>query len=82
MVLGADMSFTSNELAVGNSFSDNGMTENPIDIMAEHGANTVRLRLWVDPPPGYSDLQTELRRWRDALWRQRHPKVAVLLPTT
>lgn|GEM_PF-933989 len=60
MVLGADMSFTSNELAAGNSFTDDGSAQNPIDIMAEHGANTVRLRLWVSPPAGYSDLSTDL----------------------
>lgn len=60
MMLGADMSFTAQELAAGNTFSDNGVTANPIDILADHGAGWVRLRLWVDPPSGYSDLQTDL----------------------
>lgn len=60
MILGADMSFTSNELAAGNTFTDHGVSANPIDIMANHGAGWVRLRLWVNPPAGYSDLQTDL----------------------
>jgi arabinogalactan endo-1,4-beta-galactosidase len=60
MMLGADMSFTSNELAAGNTFSEYGVAENPIEIMAQHGAGWVRLRLWVDPPAGYSDLATDL----------------------
>jgi arabinogalactan endo-1,4-beta-galactosidase len=60
MMLGADMSFTAQELAAGNTFSDNGVTANPIDILANHGANVVRLRLWVNPPSGYSSLQTDL----------------------
>jgi arabinogalactan endo-1,4-beta-galactosidase len=28
--------------------------------MREAGANYVRMRLWVDPPPGYSDLASDL----------------------
>jgi arabinogalactan endo-1,4-beta-galactosidase len=29
-------------------------------ILADHNANYVRLRLWVNPPPGYSDLANDL----------------------
>ncbi|MGH9105061.1 MAG: glycoside hydrolase family 53 protein [Acidimicrobiales bacterium] len=60
MMLGVDMSFTSNELAAGAVFTDGGVAANPIDIMHENGANWLRLRLWVDPPAGYSDLATDL----------------------
>ncbi|HTT92368.1 MAG TPA: glycosyl hydrolase 53 family protein [Acidimicrobiales bacterium] len=60
MMLGADLSFTAQELAAGAVFSDNGAPANPIDIMADNGAGWARLRLWVDPPPGYSDLATDL----------------------
>ena len=35
--------------------------------MREAGANYVRMRLWVDPPPGYNDLASDL-----ALARQVH----------
>ncbi|MDA8300139.1 MAG: glycosyl hydrolase 53 family protein [Actinomycetota bacterium] len=60
MMLGADMSFTAQELAAGNTFSDAGVTANPISILADHGAGWARLRLWVNPPSGYSDLATDL----------------------
>jgi Arabinogalactan endo-1,4-beta-galactosidase len=60
MALGHDVSFTSNELAAGNKFTDNGLSRNPISILASHGANWARLRLWVNPPAGYSDLNTDL----------------------
>ena len=29
-------------------------------IMRDNGANYVRMRLWVNPPPGYSDLASDL----------------------
>ena len=51
MMLGADMSFTAQELAAGVVFTDNGAPTNPIDIMAANGASWARLRLWVNPPP-------------------------------
>lgn len=60
MALGDDVSFTSNELAAGATFTDNGIPMNPISILAIHGANWARLRLWVNPPAGYSDLNTDL----------------------
>jgi arabinogalactan endo-1,4-beta-galactosidase len=60
MALGADLSFTPQELAAGATFSDNGKPGTPVQIMREAGANYVRIRLWVDPPAGYSDLATDL----------------------
>jgi arabinogalactan endo-1,4-beta-galactosidase len=54
MMLGDDVSFAANELAAGAVYTDNGRPGNPIDILADHGANWARLRLWVNPPPGYS----------------------------
>jgi len=60
MDLGADLSFTPQELAAGATFSDNGQAGTPVQIMREAGANYVRIRLWVDPPAGYSDLATDL----------------------
>lgn len=55
-MLGADLSFTAQELAAGTRFTDQGNTAGPVQIMRAHGANYVRMRLWVNPPPGYSDL--------------------------
>jgi arabinogalactan endo-1,4-beta-galactosidase len=60
MDLGADLSFTPQELAAGAKFSYRGQQQSPVTIMKENGANYVRMRLWVDPPPGYSDLASDL----------------------
>ncbi|CAI7979865.1 Arabinogalactan endo-beta-1,4-galactanase [Frankia sp. Hr75.2] len=68
-VRGADISFTLQEEAAGTGLSDGGRRL-PIErILAAHGANYVRLRVWVDPPAGYSDEQSVLtlaRRATDA----------------
>lgn len=58
--LGADLSFTPQELAAGATFSYDGRPGTPVSIMREAGANYVRMRLWVNPPPGYSDLASDL----------------------
>jgi len=60
MDLGTDLSFTPQELASGAQFSFRGQVQNPVSIMRENGSNYVRLRLWVDPPPGYNDLASDL----------------------
>ncbi len=61
MDLGADLSFTPQELAAGATFTDRGRPGDPgARSCARTGANYVRMRLWVDPPPGYSDLASDL----------------------
>ena len=65
--LGTDLSFTPQELAAGATFSYDGRPGSPVTITRAAGANYVRMRLWVDPPPGYSDLASDL-----ALARQVH----------
>jgi arabinogalactan endo-1,4-beta-galactosidase len=60
MDFGADLSFTPQELAAGAKFSYDGRPGSPVSIMREAGANYVRMRLWVNPPPGYSDLASDL----------------------
>jgi arabinogalactan endo-1,4-beta-galactosidase len=60
MMLGADMSFTGQELAAGTQFTDAGHTAGPVQILRAHGGNYVRMRLWKTPPPGYSDLTSDL----------------------
>jgi arabinogalactan endo-1,4-beta-galactosidase len=67
MKLGGDLSFTPQELAAGATFSYNGRPGTPVTIMRAAGANYVRMRIWVNPPAGYSDLATDL-----ALARQVH----------
>jgi arabinogalactan endo-1,4-beta-galactosidase len=60
MDFGADLSFTPQELAAGATFTDRGRQASPVTIMRDNGANYVRMRLWVDPPPGYSNLASDL----------------------
>ena len=60
MALGTDLSFTPQELAAGATFTYHGPAQNPVTIMRENGSDSARLRLWVDPPPGYSDLASDL----------------------
>lgn len=60
MDFGADLSFTPQELAAGAKFTYDGHPGTPVTIMREAGANYVRMRLWVNPPAGYSDLATDL----------------------
>jgi arabinogalactan endo-1,4-beta-galactosidase len=62
---GADVSFTLQEEAAGSRFTDRGKVRPVERILAEHGANYVRLRVWVAPPAGYStsaDALTLARR--------------------
>jgi arabinogalactan endo-1,4-beta-galactosidase len=58
--LGADLSFTPQELAAGAQFTYRGQQQSPVTIMRENGANYVRMRLWVNPPTGYNDLSVDL----------------------
>jgi arabinogalactan endo-1,4-beta-galactosidase len=60
MMLGADLSFTEQELAAGTTFTDQGHVATPVQILRAHGGNYVRMRLWVNPPAGYSDLANDL----------------------
>jgi arabinogalactan endo-1,4-beta-galactosidase len=58
---GADLSFEPQEEAAGAHFTDAGAPGSPLQILTNHGLNYVRLRLWVNPPAGYSDLASDLR---------------------
>src|SRR5450755_921312 len=58
---GADLSFTPQEIAAGAQFTDHGRQASPVDIMRDNGANYVRMRVWVDPPAGYSELASDLK---------------------
>jgi arabinogalactan endo-1,4-beta-galactosidase len=60
MMLGSDLSFTPQEEAAGAVFTDNGVAADPANITAANGAGWARLRLWVNPPAGYSDLTSDL----------------------
>lgn len=59
-IRGADISFTLQEEAV-NQQVRNGAQVQPIEeILSAHGANYARLRLWVSPLAGTSDLASAL----------------------
>lgn len=74
-VRGADVSFTLQEEAAGTRFSDCGRVRRVEDILAQHGATYVRLRVWVNPPAGYSDRAAALALAR----RARRAGLKVLL---
>lgn len=57
---GADLSFEPQEEAAGARYTDRGRPGTALQILRSHGLNYVRLRLWVNPPAGYSDLATDL----------------------
>lgn len=68
-IRGADLSFTLQVEAAGAEFSDGGQVAAVERILADRGATHVRLRIWTDPPEGYSDLSSALelaRRAHDA----------------
>jgi Glycosyl hydrolase family 53 len=65
-IVGHDLSFAVQEAAAGAIYTDRGRAAPPERILADHGANWVRLRLWVDPPAGYSDLPSVLAMARRA----------------
>ena len=52
---GGDLSFTPQLEAAGVTFRDRGVVRPVERILARHGATVARLRVWVNPPPGYSD---------------------------
>ena len=56
LIRGADLSTLRALEAAGVSFSDAYGTRPAEQILADHGMNLVRLRLWVDPPHQFNDL--------------------------
>lgn len=54
-IRGADISFVPQVEAAGCTFADSAGRRPVERILADHGVNYARLRVWVDPPAGYSD---------------------------
>ena len=48
-IRGADVSMLKDVEDLGGKFYDDGINKDALEIMNDHGANYVRLRLWVDP---------------------------------
>lgn len=59
-IRGADLSFTLQLEACAATVSDRGHAAAVERLLAVRGANVVRLRAWVEPPSGYSDLRSAL----------------------
>ena len=72
LIRGADISTLRALEAAGKSFSDAAGTRPAERILADHGMNLVRLRLWVDPPNefnGLADVAAMARRIKQANMR-------------
>ena len=65
-IRGAGISFALLEERSGTVYSRNGKPAHIEQILADSGANYARIRLWVGPPRGYSDLATDLEVARRA----------------
>ncbi|WP_432492120.1 glycoside hydrolase family 53 protein [Kineococcus auxinigenes] len=66
-VRGADLSFLLQSEAAGARYRDRGGRPRPVEhLLRAHGANWVRLRVWVDPPAGYSDVASTVELARRA----------------
>lgn len=63
---GADVSSTLLEERAGIRVRDQGHDEPVERILARHGASHVRLRIWVDPIPGWNDMESALTMARRA----------------
>lgn len=48
-IRGADVSMLGDIERLGGKFYDGGVQKDALQIMNQHGANYVRLRLWVNP---------------------------------
>ena len=52
-ILGADISSLQHALSLGARYYDENQLEgDPVQILMDHGVNTIRLRVWVNPPNG------------------------------
>jgi arabinogalactan endo-1,4-beta-galactosidase len=65
-VRGADLSFTLQLERAGVTFSRHGRTAPVERLLRAAGGNWVRLRVWVNPPDGYSTLESAVRLGRRA----------------
>ncbi len=57
---GADISYLPQVEAAGAQFTASGATQDALTILANHGVNSARLRVWVNHPDGHHDTPTTL----------------------
>jgi arabinogalactan endo-1,4-beta-galactosidase len=61
-ILGADVSSLKKSLDLGGEYFDDERTHqcrkrSALDILGEHGANAIRLRVWVNPADGHHNIR-------------------------
>jgi arabinogalactan endo-1,4-beta-galactosidase len=70
LYLGADLSFVNEMEDCGGVFREHGKARDPFELLHEHGANIVRVRLWNDATwtqySNLDDVRKTLRRSRAA----------------
>jgi arabinogalactan endo-1,4-beta-galactosidase len=54
---GMDISFLDEIETEGGAFYENGKEKDMFDIMKDNGVNSIRLRIWNEPPHGYCNLE-------------------------
>lgn len=59
-LMGGDLSFVPQIEAAGGVYMDEGVPGDPIEILADHGLNSVRLRLWHTPDEEWCNLENTL----------------------
>jgi len=75
-VLGADVSSLNKSLDFGGVYrNERGRIDRPLDVLEDHGASHVRLRVWVNPADGYHDRDEV----REMAHRARHQDLKVLV---
>ncbi len=57
---GVDISYLPQVEAAGAQFTAGGDTQDALTILAAHGVNSARLRVWVNHPDGFHDTSTTL----------------------
>lgn len=61
---GVDASYMQQIEDAGGKYYDNGAAKDGLQIFKDHGVNTIRLRLWVNPDIGYNNLEHTLEMAR------------------
>ena len=69
---GVDISFIEQYEAAGFAFKEAGAPKDLIDLMADRGVNSVRLRLWHTPPDGHNTTAETLQAARRIKARGLH----------
>ncbi|MCB9057784.1 MAG: glycosyl hydrolase 53 family protein [Calditrichae bacterium] len=55
-IKGADVSFIPQIEDLGGVYKENGVALDPLKILADHGVNYIRLKIWHTPSQNYNDL--------------------------